>query len=95
MIIDRIKAGVDSNLGNEQDVFRKGRSTTEQIIFILRNIVEQFNNSTNGKQLYLNFIDFEKAFDSVDRISLCQKMRMYGIPEKLTRLVRVMILNVQ
>ena len=42
------------------------------------------NNST----LYLNFIDFEKAFNSMHRDCLWRIMRAYGIPEKLTNLVK-------
>lgn len=33
--------------------------------------------------LYVNFIDFEKVFDSVDRDTLWDLMRHYGIAEKI------------
>lgn len=33
--------------------------------------------------LYINFVDFEKAFDSVDRESLSELMRHCAIPEKI------------
>lgn len=32
--------------------------------------------------LYINFIDYEKAFDIVDRETLWKLMRHYGVPEK-------------
>jgi hypothetical protein len=37
--------------------------------------------------LYVNFIDSEKAFDSVDRKTLWKILRHYGIPEKLVSLI--------
>lgn len=66
-VIDRIRTGVESKLREEQAGFRPGRGTTKQI-FILRNIIEQSIEWQSS--LYVNFIDFEKAFDSVHRDSL-------------------------
>ena len=43
--------------------------------------------------LYINFIDFEKAFDSVHRESLWLIMRGYGIPSKLINLVKALYNN--
>ena len=42
--------------------------------------------------VYVNFVDFEKAFDSVHRESLCNAMRTFEIPEKM---VRVIVLSAQ
>ena len=33
--------------------------------------------------LFVNFIDFEKAFDSLERESLWKLLRHYGIPDKI------------
>ena len=76
--------GIDSKLRKEQTGFRRGRSTIEQI-FILRNIVEQTIEWKSS--LYVCFVDYEKAFDSVDRETLCKIMESYGIPPKLVRIV--------
>ena len=38
-------------------------------------------------QIYINSIDYEKAFDSVDRETLWKLIRQYGIPEKFVTLV--------
>ena len=67
IVIDRIRNGVDIRLRNEQAGYRKGRGTTQQI-FILRIIIEQANEWQVS--LYINFIDFETAFDSIHRESL-------------------------
>ena len=37
---------------------------------------------------YINFVDYEKAFDRVRRQSLWKLRRHYGIPEKITKIIR-------
>ena len=81
-IIDRIRKGVERRLRKEQAGYRKGRGTTDQV-HILRNIIEQANEWQ--ATLYLNLIDFEKAFDSIHRESLWEIMGRYGIPEKIVK----------
>ena len=87
IIIERICIGIDHRLRKEQAGFRSGRGTTEQI-FILRNILEQVNEWQ--ATLYINFVDFEKAFDSVHRNGLWTKMSQYGIPQKIINIVKAM-----
>ena len=38
--------------------------------------------------IFINFIDYENAFDSVDRDTLWKLLRHYGIPEQLVNLIR-------
>ena len=38
--------------------------------------------------LYINFIDYEKAFDSVDRETVWKVLRHYGVPEKIISFIR-------
>ena len=85
IILNKLKDIVDQKLRDNQAGFRKNRSCVDQIT-TLRLIVEQsleWNSS-----FYINFIDYEKAFDSVDRGMLWKTMRHYGIPEKIVNLVR-------
>ena len=87
VILERLKDAMDPIMRDEQAGFRKGRSCTDQIA-ALRIIVEQsleWNSS-----LYINFIDYEKAFDSVDRDSLWKLLRHYGVPQKITNLIQKM-----
>ena len=92
IIISRIQKGVDSALRKEQAGFRKGRGTVEQI-FILRNILEQVNEW--NASLYIHFVDFEKAFDSIHRDSLWIIMRQYGIPQKLIQMTKTLYKDFQ
>ena len=87
IIIDRIKNGIDNKLRKEQAGYRTNKSTIDQI-FILRNIIEQSNEWQST--LYIHFIDFEKAFDSIHRESLWKIMRIYGIPDKLIAVVKAL-----
>ncbi|VDO82338.1 unnamed protein product, partial [Schistosoma mattheei] len=75
---------VDAQLRDQQSGFHKDRSCTDQIA-TLRIIVEQsieWNSS-----LYINFIDYEKAFDSVDRTTLWKLLRYYGVPQKIVNIM--------
>ena len=87
VILERIKSATDSKLREEQAGFRKNRSTTDQIA-TLRILVEQ-SLEWNAK-LTINFLDYEKAFDSIDRDTLWKIMRHYGIPQKLVYLIKSM-----
>ena len=87
VIIKRISRGVDKKLRKERGGFRSGRSTIEQI-FVLRNIIEQ--SVEWNASLYICFVDYEKAFDSVHRETLLRIMGSYGIPPKLVRMVQAM-----
>ena len=85
IILERIKTAVDKYLREEQAGFRAGRSCTDQIA-TLRVILEQ--SQEYKSPLYVTFIDFEKAFDSLDREVLWKLMQYYGIPAKLTNIIR-------
>ena len=71
----------------EQAGFRSGRGTIEHI-FILRNIIEQVVEWQ--ATLYITFVDFEKAFDSVHRESLWTIMESYGIPCKIIHMAQML-----
>ena len=90
VILERLKNGLDTKLRDEQAGFRKGKSCADQIA-TLRIIVEQ--SLEWNSPLYINFIDFEKAFDSVDRESLWKLLRHFGVPQKLTDLISKMYEN--
>ncbi|VDP00848.1 unnamed protein product [Schistosoma margrebowiei] len=38
--------------------------------------------------MYIDFIDYEKSFDSVDKRTLWKLIRHYGVPEKIVNIIR-------
>ena len=67
IILERRKVVVDKRLQDEQDEqaeFRRERSCTDHIA-IVRIILEQLLEWNSP--VYTTFVDFKKAFDSVDR----------------------------
>ena len=84
VILQRLRAALDSHLREEQHGFRPGRSCSD-LIFILRLMVEESREW--NKKLYLLFIDFEKAFDSVDRDTSWKILKYYGVPDKLVKII--------
>ncbi|VDP78880.1 unnamed protein product [Schistosoma curassoni] len=41
-----------------------------------------------NSSLYINFIDYEKEFDSVNRTTLWRLLRHYGVPQKIVNIIR-------
>ena len=76
---------MDRILQENQSGFRLSRSTADQIT-TLHIIVEQSLEWRTA--LCINFIDYEKAFDSLDRNVLWDLMANYGIPSKIISLVK-------
>lgn len=85
VILNRIKDIVDPQLRDQQAGFRSNRSCTDQIA-TLRIILEQ--SLEWNSPLYVNFVDYEKAFDSVDRATLWKLLRHYGVPDKIVSIIR-------
>ncbi len=90
VILERIRSAIDEKLRDEQAGFRCGRSCTDQIA-TLRVIIEQ--SLEWQSPLYINFVDFKKAFDMVDRDTLWKVLRHYGIPVKITSIIQGLYKN--
>nr|KAG5692954.1 hypothetical protein BaRGS_031532 [Batillaria attramentaria] len=85
ILLERMREAVDPMLRDQQAGFRRNRSCADQIAS-LRIIVEQ--SLEWNSPLYINFIDYEKAFDSVDREALWKLLRHYGVPGKIISLIQ-------
>ena len=72
VILDRIKYHLYSNIDREQPGFRSESSDVDHIN-TLRIIIEQ--SAEYRSDLHLVFVDFEKAFDSMDREVLWMALR--------------------
>ena len=87
IILERMKDAIDNVLRDEQAGFRKKRSCADQIA-TLRIVVEQSIEWQSS--LYTCLIDFEKAFDSVDRESIWNILLHYGVPIKFVDIIKAL-----
>ena len=77
-------------IGEKQAGFRAGYSTQDHI-FTLHSIIEiylhKITKKNRKKILYLAFIDYQKAFDLVDRSSLWTKLLACNIKGRIMKLI--------
>ena len=74
-----------------QGGFRSGYRTNDHI-FILKTLINKYLHQLKSK-LYVCFVDFKKAFDSIDRNSLFQKIENKGIGGNFLKLIKDMYSN--
>ena len=76
---------MNCELQNVQAGFRKGRGARDQIANICR-VIEKARDFQ--KNIYFCFIEYAKAFDSVDQNKLWKILKDMGISDHLTCLLR-------
>ena len=81
----RLQPYVNHELPDVQAGFRKGRGTRDQIANICW-IIEKARKVQ--KNIYFCFIDYAKAFDSVDHNKLQKTLKEIEIPDHLTCILR-------
>ena len=82
----------DNLMGEEQAGFRENYSTTDHI-FVLHSIIDFYLSQKN--RIYCAFIDYKKAFDSINRSSLWYKMIQNNIKGNIFRVIRNMYSNLK
>ena len=87
ILLRRSVSAIRSRRCIQQAGFMPERSTVDPI-FSLRQIIEKYNE--HNRTLYIAFVDFTATFDSIDRISLWDLIRISGTPPKLCRLLEVL-----
>ena len=85
IIVDRVKAFLDSKISEEQAGFRPGRSCADQMFTI-----RQLMNHCKSHQVPFHacFIDLAKAYDSVNRSLLWSILDRYGVPAHIIEIIR-------
>lgn len=88
IIQKRLEQYTNTIIEDHQAGFVKGRSTTDQI-FILKQAISKYWEY--NKEFHGIFIDFSKAYDSLDRAKIWDKMKKFGVPRKLINLIKMTI----
>ena len=77
-------------IGREQAGFRKNDRTSDQK-FILKTIIDKYiHKNCKANELYVCFIDFRKAFDTICHEGLLLKLQRLGINGKMYELIKSM-----
>ena len=94
LINNRLTKWTESNniLADEQNGFRSGRSTIDHISS-LTNIIE--TRKLKRKQTFTAFIDFKKAYDSINRNLLWSKLEDLGLAGNILNVIKVIYMDVQ
>ena len=87
MILNRIRSAIDPHLRENQNGFREGRTTLAQIL-ALRRIIEEVKR--NNLAAVMCFIDFRKAFDTINRGIMLRILKAYDVPPNLLRAIGTM-----
>ena len=90
LLLNRMVPAVDPLLRNNQNGFRRGRSTISQILSI-RRIIEEMRRL--NKEVTLCFVDFRKAFDYICRETMFEILPLYGIPPIIIEAIKAMYTN--
>ena len=85
MILLKIRPELEKVLRCNQNGFRPGRGTTPHIL-ALRRLLEGVRAKSHPAVII--FVDFRKAFDSVDRTNMFTILKAYGIPDKILQLIK-------
>jgi len=85
ILAERLRNHLEEYISDEQAGFRKNRSTIQEIL-MLKLIAEKARRK--NKKVYNCFVDFKKAFDSVDQEISWATLQSYGVDEKLVELLR-------
>ena len=87
MLLNRIQPEIEKVLRKNQNGFRKDRSTTGQILTI-RRLIEGIKSQ--NLEATILFVDFSKAFDSIDRSKMEHILIAYGIPNEVVQAIMIL-----
>ena len=84
LILFRMRPAIEPILRKNQNGFRPERGTVAHIL-ALRRILEGIRDKKLPATLV--FVDFSKAFDSIDRDNMFEILKSYGVPKRMLQLI--------
>ena len=91
IFLQRLKRIAERQYPQSQSGYREGRSTIDGI-FTLRQLMEKAREQR--RNMYIAFVDFTKAFDTVNRELLYKILGKFGCPPKFIRMIKKLYSNV-
>ena len=88
ILLNRLSTHMTPEVVPETQCGFRGNRGTVDMIFCLRQLQEKCIEQ--DRQLYMVFVDFSKAFDTVWRTGLWQLLRKYGCPDKFTTMIEAL-----
>ena len=85
ILLNRLSTHITPEVVPETQCGFRGNRSTVDMIFCLRQLQEKYIEQ--DRPLYMVFVDFSKAFDTVGRTGLWQLLKKYGCPEKFTTMI--------
>ena len=89
-----IWAEENNKINEEQAGFRKNYSTIDHI-YTLHSIASNCLYGQRRSKLYAAFIDFQKAFDTINRDKLWDVLKKIGVSTKMIAILKAMYINVK
>ena len=84
IILNRLKPKIEEELSDCQAGYRSNRGTTD-MLFVLQILTEKIKST--DEEVFITFIDYSKAFDSVIHLHLFNTMVKMGFPKHLISLI--------
>ena len=88
ILLNRLSTHITPEVVPETQCGFRGNRSTVDMIFCLRQLQEKCIEQ--DQPLYMVFVDFSKAFDTVGRTGLWQLLMKYGCPEKFTTMIEAL-----
>lgn len=85
IILNRVDEVLDQNQPPDQAGFRKSYSTADHLL-VINQLIEKYQEF--NKELHIAFIDYTKAFDTVEICYLLKALQDQEIPDKYIRLMK-------
>lgn len=87
IILKRLERTLEDSQDAEQTGFRPGYGTTDNI-FCLSMLLERARDYPHKHKLYIAFVDYKKAFDTVEHSAVWRALIRRGAPQDLVHLLQ-------